>query len=142
MVNEVIYDANTLLKEGQRIKYPDNIDGIAVEFDEKIMALSLSNLIHNAIKYSPEDTDIELHVTPLEGYLRIDIHDQGLGIPAEDQPFIFDRYFRASNVLTVQGTGIGLNIVRQHMHNLGGNVTFKSVLGEGSTFTLYIPLKK
>lgn len=141
MVNEVIYDANTLLKEGQRIKYPDNIDGITIEFDEKIMALSLSNLIHNAIKYSPEDTDIELHVTPLEGYLKIDIHDHGLGIPTEDQPFIFDRYFRASNVLTVQGTGIGLNIVRQHMHNLGGNVTFKSVLGEGSIFTLYIPLR-
>ncbi|MER3318294.1 MAG: PAS domain-containing sensor histidine kinase [Allomuricauda sp.] len=140
LINEVVYDSNTLLKEGQRIRYPDNIDGIMVEFDEKIMGLALSNLMHNAIKYSPEDTDIELNVFPEKDQLRIDIIDQGFGIPPEDQPFIFDRYFRASNVLTFQGTGIGLNIVRQHMHNLNANVTFKSELGRGSTFTLYIPI--
>jgi signal transduction histidine kinase len=141
VVNEVLYDANMLLKEGQHIKYPQNIDSYMVEFDEKIMALSLSNLIHNAIKYSPEGGEIALQVNQVEGYLKIDITDKGLGIPPEDQPFIFDRYFRASNVLTVQGTGIGLNIVRQHMHNLDGNVTFKSEFGKGSTFTLYIPSK-
>lgn len=140
LINEVVYDSNTLLKEGQRIRYPENIDGIMVEFDEKIMGLALSNLMHNAIKYSPEDTDIELNVSPEKDQLRIDIIDQGFGIPPEDQPFIFDRYFRASNVLTFQGTGIGLNIVRQHMHNLNANVTFKSELGKGSTFTLYIPI--
>ncbi|MDF0717926.1 PAS domain-containing sensor histidine kinase [Muricauda sp. 334s03] len=140
LINEVVYDSNTLLKEGQRIKYPENIDGIAVEFDEKIMGLALSNLVYNAIKYSPEDTDIELSVSEKNEQLHIDIIDQGLGIPIEDQPFIFDRYFRASNVLTVQGTGIGLNIVRQHLHNLDSNVTFKSEQGKGSTFTLYIPI--
>ena len=140
LINEVVYDSNTLLKEGQRIRYPENIDGIMVEFDEKIMGLALSNLMHNAIKYSPEDTDIELNVSPEKDQLRIDIIDQGFGIPPEDQPFIFDRYFRASNVLTFQGTGIGLNIVRQHMRNLNANVTFKSELGKGSIFTLYIPI--
>lgn len=140
LINEVVYDSNTLLKEGQRIRYPENIDGIMVEFDEKIMGLALSNLMHNAIKYSSEDTDIELNVFPEKDKLRIDIIDQGFGIPPEDQPFVFDRYFRASNVLTFQGTGIGLNIVRQHMHNLNANVTFKSELGKGSTFTLYIPI--
>ena len=104
------------------------------------MGLALSNLMHNAIKYSPEDTDIELKVSPEKDQLKIDVIDQGFGIPPEDRPFIFDRYFRASNVLTFQGTGIGLNIVRQHMHNLNANVTFKSELGKGSTFTLYIPI--
>jgi PAS domain S-box len=140
LVNEVIYDSNTLLKEGQHILYPSDIDGINIEFDEKIMALSLSNLVHNAIKYSPEDAEIELRATRIGTILRIDIIDQGLGVPIEEQPFIFDRYFRASNVLTVQGTGIGLNIVRQHMHNLGANITFTSELGKGSTFTLHIPI--
>nr|WP_313790325.1 PAS domain-containing sensor histidine kinase [Allomuricauda sp.] len=140
LINEVVYDSNMLLKEGQRIQYPENIDGIEVEFDEKILGLALSNLVHNAIKYSPEDSTIELVVTKENGHLYIDIIDQGLGIPLEDQPFIFDRYYRASNVLTVQGTGIGLNIVRQHLHNLNANVTFKSELGKGSTFTLYIPI--
>ncbi|WP_318312794.1 sensor histidine kinase [Flagellimonas crocea] len=140
LVNEVVYDSNTLLKEGQRIQYPVDIDGIVLEFDEKILALSLSNLVHNAIKYSPENTDIELNVHQEGDQLKIDVVDKGLGIPPEDQPFIFDRYFRATNVLTVQGTGIGLNIVRQHMHNLNANVTFTSEMGRGSTFTLYIPI--
>lgn len=141
LVNEVIYDSNTLLKEGQRIRYPENIDGINVDFDEKIMALALSNLVHNAIKYSPERTEIELRVSNGEDWLHIDIVDKGFGIPPEDQPFVFDRYFRASNVLTIQGTGIGLNIVQQHIHNLGANLTFESKQGKGSTFTLHIPIK-
>ncbi len=140
LINEVVYDSNTLLKEGQRIRYPNNIDGIVVDFDEKILGLALSNLVHNAIKYSPEGTDIELKVSQEKKQLKIEVVDKGFGIPIEDQPFVFDRYFRATNVLTVQGTGIGLNIVRQHIHNLDANVTFKSELGQGSTFTLHIPI--
>ncbi|MFD2098963.1 sensor histidine kinase [Flagellimonas iocasae] len=141
IINEVVYNSNTLLKEGQRIQYPQNIDGIFVTFDEKIMALALSNLLHNAIKYSLEDTNIELRVKESNKNLQIAIIDEGVGIPKEDQPFIFERYFRASNVLTNQGTGIGLNIVKQHMHNLGADISFKSTLGKGSTFTLTIPIK-
>ncbi len=141
LINEVVYNSNTLLKEGQRIQYPKDIDGITVSFDEKIMALALSNLLYNAIKYSQEDTRIEVRVTEKDEILQIDIIDQGLGIPKEDQPFIFERYFRASNVLTDQGTGIGLNIVKQHMLNLGADISFKSKSGVGSTFTLTIPRK-
>jgi signal transduction histidine kinase len=76
-----------------------------------------------------------------EDWLYIDIVDKGFGIPPEDQPFVFDRYFRASNVLTIQGTGIGLNIVQQHIHNLGANLTFESKQGQGSIFRLHIPIK-
>jgi PAS domain S-box-containing protein len=142
IINEVVYNSNTLLKEGQRIQYPKDIDGITVSFDEKIMELALSNLLHNAIKYSKEDTNIELRVTEEDEKLYIDIIDQGLGIPEEDQPFIFERYFRASNVLTDQGTGIGLNIVKQHMQNLEADISFESESGVGSTFTLAIPKNK
>ncbi|MBO0323700.1 PAS domain-containing sensor histidine kinase [Muricauda sp. CAU 1633] len=141
LINEVVYNSNTLLKEGQRIQYPKDIDGITVSFDEKIMALALSNLLHNAIKYSLEDTSIKIQVAENDKNLQIAIVDQGLGIPEEDQPFIFERYFRASNVLTNQGTGIGLNIVKQHMSNLGADINFRSKLGEGSTFTVTIPIK-
>ncbi|WP_435625281.1 PAS domain-containing sensor histidine kinase [Flagellimonas sp.] len=141
VINEVVYNANTLLKEGQRILYPKDIDGISISFDEKIMTLALSNLLHNAIKYSPENTNIELMVEKDEESLTIKIKDEGLGIPEEEQPFVFDRYFRASNVLTTQGTGIGLNIVKQHMSNLGGIVSFESELNKGSTFVVKIPIK-
>lgn len=141
LINEVVYSANSLLKEGQRIIYPQRIDEITVTFDEKILALSLTNLLHNAIKYSPENSEIELAVAQTDEFLNIQVIDQGIGIPKDEQPYVFDRYFRASNVLTTQGTGIGLNIVQQHMTNLGVKVSFESEEGKGSKFSIYIPVK-
>ena len=60
LVNEVVYDANMLLKTGQNIRYPDNIDEVLITFDEKTLALALSNLLHNAVKYSSEDSIIKI----------------------------------------------------------------------------------
>jgi hypothetical protein len=134
VLNEVVYDANMYLKDGQRINYPKNADAITVAFDEKILELSLSNLIHNAVKYSGEGTVIDIIILETLDSLEIQIVDQGIGIPAHEQRFIFNRYFRAQNVLLNPGTGIGLNIVRHHLKNLGGAINFKSEEGKGSTF--------
>lgn len=139
VVNEVIYNANMLLKEGQRIHYPEDIDAITLYQDEKIIELSLSNLVHNALKYSPEHTMIDIFVSQDETHTTFKIKDQGCGIPQEDQKNIFNRYFRAENVLLTQGTGIGLNIVQSHLENLGGTISFESVENIGSTFTIIIP---
>lgn len=139
VVNEVIYSANMLLKDGQRIIYPENIDDIMVTFDEKILELSLNNLINNAIKYSSEFSNVHVIVSETEAYLIIAIKDEGIGIPERDQKFIFNRYFRAENALLDQGTGIGLNIVKSHLESLGGKITFESVENQGSIFTIFIP---
>ena len=139
VVNEVIYNANMLLKEGQRINYPNNIDDITLFFDEKILELSLTNLINNAIKYSAGNTIIDVVVIPQENTLDIKIIDQGRGIPEKEQKFIFNRYFRAENALLDQGTGIGLNIVKSHLESLGGTVTFESEENKGSVFTITFP---
>lgn len=139
VVNEVIYNANMLLKENQRINYPNNIDDISLFFDEKILELSLTNLINNAIKYSPEATTIDVVVIPMEDCLSIKIIDQGRGIPEKEQKFIFNRYFRAENALLDQGTGIGLNIVKSHLESLGGTITFESEENKGSVFTITFP---
>jgi len=139
LIDELVHDSTGQLKAGQSIRPPSDLKGIVLEFDQKILALSLSNLVNNAIKYSPEQTEIIIGVTPWDKGIQIEVSDRGLGIPLEDQPFIFQRYYRASNVLTVQGTGIGLNIVQQHLHNLGGELSFESRPGEGSTFRLKIP---
>lgn len=139
IVNEVVYNSNMLLKSGQQIHYPENIDELNINFDEKTLELALSNLIHNAIKYSPEDTTITIKVTLNDTNIIISVIDQGIGIPQEEQKHIFNRYFRAENALLTQGTGIGLNIAKQHMENLGGSLEFTSKIGVGSTFTLSIP---
>jgi PAS domain S-box-containing protein len=140
VVNEVIYDANMLLKTGQRINYPSNIEDLIIHQDEKIISLALTNLLQNAIKYSPEETEITLKFELNKREMRFHVIDKGMGIPEEDQKHIFDRYFRADNVLLTQGTGIGLNIVKSHVENLGGDISFKSVEGKGSEFTVVLPL--
>tara|TARA_R110002051_G_scaffold48308_2_gene95289 strand:- start:36707 stop:37858 length:1152 start_codon:yes stop_codon:yes gene_type:complete len=139
VINEVVYDANMLLKTGQKIQYPDNVDEFQITFDEKTLALALSNLLQNAIKYSPEDTTIKILFTIEEEFLALQIIDQGIGIPADQQKHIFDRYFRAENALLNQGTGIGLNISKQHLANLNTTLTFESEENVGSTFTIRIP---
>ncbi|MBT8384229.1 MAG: PAS domain S-box protein [Bacteroidia bacterium] len=142
VINEVVYSANMLLKSGQKINIPLNVDEFTLYQDEKILELALSNLLLNAIKYSPENTEIDIGVTQREGKIYFKIIDEGIGIPAKDQEHIFDRYFRAENVLNYQGTGIGLSIAKVHIENLGGNISFKSKENTGSTFIIELPLNK
>jgi len=142
VVNEVVYNANLMLKSGQRINYPLNIDNLDVYQDEKILELILSNLLRNAIKYSPENTEIDFKIRIESKGLIFEIKDQGIGIPFKDQKYIFKRYFRAENVLTNEGTGIGLNIVKGHLESLGGAISFLSVENKGTTFIVNLPLIK
>lgn len=85
VVNEVVYNANILLKDGQRINYPENIDDISLYQDEKIIELALSNLVHNAIKYSSEETVIDIRIFQDDNYTTLEVTDNGIGIPEKDQ---------------------------------------------------------
>ena len=141
VINEVVYNSNMLLKEGQHIEYPEGIDDMEIYFDEKALELVLTNLINNAIKYSPENTTIRIQVQPQEKQLLLKVMDEGIGIPEKEQKFIFNRYFRAENALLNEGTGIGLNIAQSHLENLQGGITFESKENMGTTFTVSIPYK-
>ena len=138
--NEVVYNANMLLKRGQKINIPNNIDEYILYQDEMFLELALSNLINNAVKYSPQNTSIDIEVAAKNKNLEFKIIDQGIGIPEKDQKYIFNRYFRAENALNSQGTGIGLNIVKSHLENLGGSIQFSSKENVGSTFTFELPI--
>lgn len=142
VVNEVVYNANMMLKSGQHIIYPNNIDNLNIYHDEKILELVLGNLLSNAIKYSPENTEIEFNIAPYNGGYVFEIKDSGIGIPINDQKHIFERYFRAENALTNQGTGIGLNIIKGHLESLGGTLEFDSKEDEGTTFIVKLPFIK
>jgi signal transduction histidine kinase len=99
----------------------------------------LHNLIGNAVKYSPPGTAIDVDVQAQEQRAVITVRDQGVGIPAEDLPRIFTRFFRASTARGVKGTGIGLAgskaIIEQHH----GHITVESAVGQGTTVTVYLP---
>jgi len=141
VVNEVVYNVNMLLKDGQQINYPKDIDGFSLYQDEKIIELALSNLVNNAIKYSSENTIIDIIITQNNTTTTFKIKDNGIGIPEKEQKNIFNLYFRAENALLVQGTGIGLNIVKSHLENLKGSISFESTENIGATFTINTPNK-
>jgi signal transduction histidine kinase len=107
--------------------------------DENLLRHSLGNLLSNAVKYSPAGGRAVLHVRRLPQSLAFEVVDQGIGIPAEDLPHLFNAFRRASNVGNIQGTGLGLAIVKQSVELHGGTIEVGSEFGKGSRFTIYLP---
>lgn len=112
----------------------------AAIFDKKLLQYILSNLLSNAIKYSPVGSTIQLVLTCHDSQIEIQIEDEGIGIPDEDQSRLFEAFHRATNVEGVPGTGLGLVIVKNAVDLHGGSITINSKVGEGTTFTVTLPL--
>jgi signal transduction histidine kinase len=108
-------------------------------FDEALLRQALTNLLTNAIKYSPPDEPIQFDLVYAETHTLICVADKGIGIPEQDQPHLFDTFFRATNVGTVAGTGLGLDIVKRAVAAHGGTINFESREGEGTTFMILLP---
>lgn len=135
---EQIEELRGLAKTGQSIDYDHAGDDRMVLTDPQMLGHIITNLVSNAVKYSPEHTAIRLQSAIGEGRLRLTVTDHGMGIPAEDQQHLFDRFFRGSNVMTIQGTGLGLNIVKRYIDLMGGTIAFTSRPGE-TIFTAELP---
>lgn len=136
---ELVEELRNLTKSGQEIIYNHEGTERNVMQDRQMLGHLLSNLVSNAIKYSPENKRIELTTSVANRVLQITVSDEGMGIPLEDQQHLFERFFRASNAFTVQGTGLGLNIVRKYLDLMGGTIHFTSEPGKGSVFTAQLP---
>jgi PAS domain S-box-containing protein len=136
---ELLEELRALAKPGQELQFDHEGDERNLTQDRSIVSNILSNLVSNAIKYSPENSPVKLLTRLAEGKLQIVVEDQGIGIPLEDQPHMFERFFRASNAFTVQGTGLGLSIVKRYLDILQGSITFESIPGKGTTFHVEIP---
>ncbi len=104
------------------------------------MRVALQNLLSNAVKYSPPESSVEVRVEPQRGALAIVVEDQGYGIPAEDIPHIFDKFYCGVRPETrdTSGTGLGLYIVKQIAELHGGRVDVVSDPGKGSAFRLLL----
>lgn len=138
-LEEFIEEMNTLIKEGQEIIL--NVDDRIGEInsDRGILRNIMLNLVSNAIKYSPKNCHINIAVIHLQDKIEISVRDQGVGIPLEDQKYLFKRFFRAQNVTAIQGTGLGLNIVSRYLSLLGGQIRFESEENRGSIFIVSLP---
>ncbi len=109
-----------------------------LKLDQKIMKVVLANVLSNALKYSDKDVVVEVAATKEE--LAISVADKGIGIPEVAQAKLFDRFYRAENAANIQGTGLGLNIVKSYISLLEGELTFKSRENVGTTIFIKIPI--
>ncbi len=108
--------------------------------DRKLLRQIVTNLLTNALKYSPQGTVVRFEVGEDEGWLVMRVADAGIGIPEEDQKHLFEPFHRAANVGDVSGTGLGLAITKQGVELHGGTITCDSTVGVGTTFTTSIPI--
>jgi signal transduction histidine kinase len=117
------------------------INGLRLHADRLLVYQALSNLVINAIKYSPAGTSVRIAVANGNGRLRFQVSDQGCGIPAEDMAKIFDKFYRRENKETREetGFGLGLTFTKEVAARHGGDVVVESEVGKGSVFTLSIP---
>lgn len=134
----IIEELNVVLKKGQVILLFYNGRKI-INQDKKILKNVLLNLLSNAIKYSEENKPVSLFVEVENNLISIKVKDEGIGIPEEEQKNLFGIFYRARNATNIQGTGLGLNIVKRYVELLEGNITFVSRQNEGTVFTVSFP---
>lgn len=136
----VIGDFNTHESFGDQIIFKTKFKSLHAIIDSRLIIQALSNLISNAIKYSDSGSKVEIDLIESGDEILINVSDYGIGIPGNDQKYMFTPFFRAGNTATIQGNGLGLSIVMEAMQLHGGKVSFVSEFHQGSTFTLHFPL--
>jgi PAS domain S-box-containing protein len=136
IVNEyqVIYHAT------HQITFVSDATRLDAKLDPKLVRQFLTNLITNAVKYSPDGDDVQVVVRHDEQHIYLSISDEGIGIPEADIPLLFEAFHRASNTNKLPGTGLGLTVVKQAVEMHGGAVEISSKLGQGTTFYVTLPI--
>jgi signal transduction histidine kinase len=143
VVRRVVSESEPPAREsGKRIIANGPDDGVVVRADASALALAIRNLIDNAVKYSPGQPDVRVSWGQRDGQAMVEVVDHGVGIPPAEQQAIFDKFVRGRSAIdsSVAGTGVGLAMVRQILRAHGGEVGVESEVGQGSSFTLTLPL--
>ena len=139
---DVLQEIISLKKVRQNIQFTFESKDDKIITDKLLLKNIVTNLLSNAIKYSPAEKEIQLAVGVKNDNLRVRVSDQGMGIPEDEKSQIFKRFFRGQNVNSIDGTGLGLNIVKKYVRLLKGTIEFTSQVNRGSTFVVVIPSYK
>jgi len=138
-IKEVIGELKLLTKKKQKIICVSSTEVAFVKLDKNLLKNCIINLVSNAIKYSGEETEIELWTAITAPALTINVKDNGIGIPEEDHKHLFEAFFRAHNTGNIPGTGLGLHIVSRYVSLMKGTISFKSAIDTGTLFTIELP---
>ncbi len=115
---------------------------LEVYVDKKLMRQIMNNLVSNAIKYSPDDSEIQVRLTKMDKTIILSVHDQGIGIPEDDLKHLFEPFHRAANVGAISGTGLGLVITKEAVELHGGQIIVDTAVGHGTTMNVVIPYRE
>jgi PAS domain S-box-containing protein len=141
LIRDTIEEMNPMLKTGQNITYKNTCKSL-ITSDKNLIRNILFNLFSNAIKFSDISKPIYVVSQLKDNITCISIQDEGMGISEEDKEHLFSSFFRGRNVTNIQGTGLGLHIVKRYADMLGGSITLESTLGQGTKITFSIPDKE
>ncbi|HVG16399.1 MAG TPA: PAS domain-containing sensor histidine kinase, partial [Chitinophagaceae bacterium] len=138
-IRDTIDEVRGLVKQDQQIKY-SHTGGDVVYSDKKLLKNILINLISNAVKFSNEKAMVHINSTVQDDIASITVSDEGIGISEEDQQHLFSSFFRGKNALNIQGTGLGLHIVKRYTDLIGGTLHLQSRLNEGTVIAVSFPI--
>jgi signal transduction histidine kinase len=138
-IKELIAEADPVKKQNQVIDYQHSGVEETVYLDPHPLWSIITNLLSNALKYSKQGNNIFVHSGIENNVLTIVVKDQGIGIPVDEQKYVFEQFYRAGNAMNYNGTGLGLLIVQKNIKLLNGSIGFTSQEGIGTEFTVTIP---
>lgn len=138
-IDTIISEMDGLKKKNQKIVY-HHTGNVFVLTDPSLLKHIVLNLVSNAIKFSPTDGEIVVQTTISKKLMMMSVSDNGMGIPASDMQHLFERFFRGSNVSNIQGTGLGLHIVKKYAEIMNGIISCRSEINKGTEFTITINL--
>jgi two-component system phosphate regulon sensor histidine kinase PhoR len=142
IVDEQIVHYEALTQQKQLSVKDDVPIELVAEIDRKMIGRVLGNLMHNAIKFTPERGYISIAAAPSDGKIIVSVADSGVGIPQEDLPRIFERFYKVDRARGKSGTGLGLAIARHVVEAHGGRIWAESVEGKGATFYFTLPMAR
>jgi PAS domain S-box-containing protein len=137
-VQDVIDEIKSMLKEGQDMILNFQGDEYFIT-DNRLLKNILINLLSNAIKFSEEGKNIYITINNSGSAMIVEVKDQGIGIAREDMQHLFSTFYRGRNAVNIQGTGLGLHIVRRYVSLLKGDINLESELNEGTTINIALP---
>jgi signal transduction histidine kinase len=142
LLEDILQEVVSIKKVRQDIVFKFEAESDFVMTDKNLLKNIVMNLLTNAVKYSAPKEEIQLDVLLKKDFMKIKVRDKGTGIPETEQSQIFKRFFRGQNANNIEGTGLGLNLVKKYIRLLKGNIEFTSQVDKGSTFIVTIPIDK
>jgi PAS domain S-box-containing protein len=139
-VSSIFEELQIETKSNHNLIFTNKLKEKVISIDNKLFKHIIFNLLNNAVKYSPNGGNVELKFSAEDRNIRIEVSDSGVGIPEDELKYIFDAFYRTKNSIGINGSGLGLNITKRAVEVLNGKIYVSSIVNEGTTFIIRIPI--